>query len=61
MQKNNPETSIPSIEETPIAPPTEEKPTEAAPVEPETEFSENWLKKLLIAIVDFLAKLLKKE
>lgn len=55
------ETSIPSTEETPIVPPTEEKPTEAAPVEPETEFSENWLKKLLIAIIDFLAKLLKKE
>lgn len=29
--------------------------------DPEIEFSENWLKKLLIAIVDFLAKLLKKE
>lgn len=50
----------PSTEKTPTTPPIEEKPAETAPAEPETEFSENWLKKLLIAIFDFLVKLFKK-
>ena len=49
------------VEEIPVVPPVEEQPTEIAPTESETEFSENWLKKLLIAIFDFLVKLLKKE
>ena len=60
-EKEEEEVVIPPVEETPIAPPVEEQPTETPPAEPVTEFSENWLKKLLIAIFDFLVKLLKKE
>lgn len=55
------ETIVPPVEETPVVPPVEDAPVEVAPTEPETEFSENWIKKLLIAIFDFLVKLLKKE
>ena len=47
------ETVIPPVEELPNIPPVEDEPVE--------EFSESWLKKLLIAIFDFLVKLLKKE
>jgi hypothetical protein len=55
------EVITPPVEETPAVPPVEEPPADTTPVEPEVEFSDNWIKKLLIAIFDFLVKLLKKE
>ena len=55
------EVITPPVEETPVVPPVEESPTDTTPTEPEVEFSDNWIKKLLIAIFDFLVKLLKKE
>jgi hypothetical protein len=54
-EKGKEETVVPPVEELPNTPPP---PVEDKPVE---EFSESWLKKLLIAIFDFLVKLLKKE
>jgi hypothetical protein len=51
--------------ETPVETPTEtptETPKEEAPAQVEKEeFSDNWLKKLILAICNFLAKLLKKD
>lgn len=55
------EVITPPVEETPVVSPVEEQPVDTTPTEPEVEFSDNWIKKLLIAIFDFLAKLLKKE
>ena len=55
------EVITPPVEETPVVPPVEEPPVDTTPTESEVEFSDNWIKKLLIAIFDFLAKLLKKE
>lgn len=51
----------PPKEEESETPATEEPSTEAAPTEPKGEFNDNWIKKLLLVIFDFLAKLLKKE
>lgn len=46
------------IVETPTIPPVESAPTTS--VEKEEEFSSNWIKRLLIAICEFLLKLFKK-
>lgn len=55
------ELDAPVTEATPNTPSVENTPVEVAPTEPEVEFSDQWIEKLLIAVCEFLMKQAKKE